>query len=147
MPERQEFPKQIPYEEGMQIPDGYTLEMRARRGLVIAGAVTFGTMYGLSLIGGVQSISDGNGDFGALVVPLVGPFIALATSDASIDGELGAVLVVDGIAQIGGALMLLGGLLSQKKVLIRNDLASEHVEIVPFATGRGDLGLGIRGTM
>ncbi|EYF08572.1 hypothetical protein [Chondromyces apiculatus] len=147
-----EGPKSIDYEEGMAIPEGYTLQTRMRRGLVIGGAVTFGTMYMISAL--IASVGDsaGTDELLPLYAPLAGPFISLGMihSSASRNDRLGGVsflMVMDGLAQIGGMAMLIGGIAAPKTVLMRNDVATLDVNVTPMPMGLGGMGLGVWGSM
>jgi hypothetical protein len=134
------------YEEGDQIPPGYHAETRARTGLVVGGAVTFGVLYLLSVLVGA-AISDVNkgtgssnsGDF--LFVPVAGPFLQMTRTDSS-SGNV--TLAIDGIAQAAGATMFVVGITSPKTVLVRNDLG--EVRIMPMKMGERGGGLGLVGT-
>lgn len=143
------------YQEGAPVPAGYHAEQRARRGLVIAGAVTFGSMYLLSAMvaaigadshemectygGTTPSCRDKGNPVAALWVPAIGPFIQMAKTDSS-TGNL--FLAIDGLAQTGGVVMAVYGLASPKTVLVRNDLGS--VRVVP-QVGKSSTGLALVG--
>src|SRR5688572_15787699 len=55
-------PKRMNYEEGQPIPPGYRVETRARRGLIIAGAVTFGVTYLLSAFAASIAVDGGGSE-------------------------------------------------------------------------------------
>jgi hypothetical protein len=135
------------YEEGQAVPEGYRVEERARRGLVIGGAVTFGVTYILSAMVGlmaesVDRASGGSGEsFLPLYIPLAGPFITVGTADAKGGGVF--VLMVDGLAQVAGAAMFIGGLAAPEKKLVRNDVA---LSVKPIVTG-DTVGLGVSGSL
>jgi len=116
-------------------PNGYHLETRVRKGLVIAGAVTFGTMYLTTVIGAAFANALGSSRASVAFVPIAGPFIALR----DVSDERGvALLVIDGVVQAAGATMLIVGLAAQKTVAVRND--SAKVEIMPVV-GPGSVGI------
>lgn len=132
-------PETMPCEDGYPIPDGYHPEKRVRKGLIIAGAVTFGVMYSMSAF----SAAKGDGDK-ALFVPVLGPFIQLGHLDSSpIAPYVGAILVADGVAQTVGVAMLIAGLASKKHVLVRQDVATTTVRITPLTMGYAGAGVGI----
>ena len=56
--------------------------------------------------------------YGAMYVPVVGPFIQMGS--ASPTEQL--ILAVDGVAQTAGLVMLVAGLFTTRTVLVRNDL-------------------------
>jgi hypothetical protein len=71
-------PEILAYDPTRPIPEGYVLRHRARRGLLISGSIVFGVGYGLSFLGAV-SPADKDIDGGWLLVPVVGPLIAMTT--------------------------------------------------------------------
>jgi hypothetical protein len=139
------------WSEGEPIPPGYHETTRIRKGLVIGGAVLFGTTYlftalGASVVEGCGN-SCGNSNVGSLFVPGVGPFIQMAQPG---NGALGNFwLAVDGIAQLGGITMFVVGLAAPKTVLIRNDLGSSSKKDFQLAlspiVGPGRQGMGLVG--
>lgn len=150
-------PGELPYEAGQPIPEGYHLSSRIHKGLVIAGAVTFGTFYLISA--GVaaaylddraqiaedapeSAVSDAEA-YAPLFVPLAGPFIALATVEPTATGTM--ALVLDGVAQSAGLAMLIAGLALRSEVLVRNDLGSVRWTLAPTAVAGRGAGLGIVG--
>lgn len=147
-------PEEMDYIEGMTIPPGYTRDSQIRKGLVIGGAVTFGTMWLLSVAVGAVAMeieeeddewggdSDGVSptDAGMLMIPVGGPFISIATYEASAGGAV--LLVIDGIAQAGGLAMLIVGLAAKKDVLVRT--GDVEMTVTPMV-GQGRTGLGVLG--
>jgi hypothetical protein len=137
-------PKKMGYEEGQPIPPGYHLETRARRGLIIAGAVTFGVTYLLSAFTASIAVdAGGDEEFGPLFIPVAGPFVTIGTAEAEGTGTF--ALVLDGVAQAGGVAMFIAGLATEEQYLLRNDVAS--VKVAPMMVGPNSFGLGIRGEM
>jgi hypothetical protein len=119
----------LPYKEGEPPPEGYYLAKQSRRGLTIAGAAVFGGAYGLSVIGALSVLTDSHGDDGyePLFIPIVGPFITMGTADnTELGGNgLGALFLLDGLAQTAGAVMFIIGMASDdKRVYKRNDTSS-----------------------
>lgn len=138
------------YEEGEPIPPGYHAETRIRSGLVVGGAVTFGVMYLISVLVGAamndaakaESAYGGGGTRGDfLFVPVLGPFLQMSKTSTS-SGNV--TLAIDGIAQAGGAVMLVVGVTSPRTVLVRNDLG--EIRITPMKVGERGTGLGLVGT-
>jgi hypothetical protein len=122
------------WQEGDPIPPGYGTTTTFHKGLVIAGAVTLGAMWVASIAAYAMLIEeddrvtfdDGSGNFvtieddaeerwAPLVVPVVGPFIAIGTSE---DTSAAPYLVIDGVAQVGGLTMLIVGLVMKKEKLV-----------------------------
>ena len=138
-------PRTIPFEEGGPVPQGYTLREKPRVGLVVGGAVALGVLYLTSLF--VYVIADaiscidgcGDNDLWPLAVPVVGPFVAIGTTDAERAGL--SFLILDGIGQTAGLTMLILGIVSKKKVWVRNDLGELRVSPIAFADGGRGLAL------
>src|SRR5262249_22310473 len=113
-------PATMPYEEGEPIPQGYSVKSRANRSLVIAGAITFGAPYIVSALVAATVISadsSSGSDLAPLLIPCVGPFVTIATARAEGAGTFW--LVLDGVAQTGGVVMFIAGMVAQEKYLQR----------------------------
>jgi hypothetical protein len=142
-PPLEEQPSELPYEEGDPIPEGYEPVTKMRKGLVIAGSVVFGSTYLISIITAAQvaDVAGTTEDVWPLFVPVVGPFIAMGTTHAWSDGEgsngLGAILLLDGIAQVGGAAMFIGGVASHTTVLKRTASSDVQVDLELRPNGVG----------
>ena len=123
-------PKRITqFDPNAPAPEGYTKVSQKRKGLIIGGAVTFGVTYGISLFVAainedVRSSDSSAEDLSSLAIPVAGPFLQLAKTDASI-GRLSLIQL--GLAQTLGAAMLIYGLTNPKTVLLRNDLVTMSV--------------------
>ncbi len=141
-------PPRKPYREGAPIPQGYHVEQRVRKGMVIAGAITLGIPYtiGLAAAGG----SNFRNESGWLALPALGPFITLGRRHADChtgskaasclgDVMLGFGLVLDGLAQTAGATLLLIGVSAPKTELVRNDVMS--LSVLPGRVGTSGYGL------
>ncbi|WP_437302531.1 hypothetical protein [Sorangium sp. So ce388] len=136
-------PKVLPWSEGEPVPLGYHREKRVRKGLVISGAIVFGTVYLFTAIGGADAVYRGSSGYAALFVPCAGPFLTLATTQQHSLERVG--LVVDGLVQITGAALLLPGLLVPKTVLVRHDVSKAFVLPAPMSFGPDSAGLGLVG--
>lgn len=139
-----DMPQELPYSEGDPVPYGYHPDTQIRKGLVIGGAVTLGSLYLLSA--SIASVADDvstTDEFTPLYFPVVGPFITIGTADAEGSGTF--ILLVDGVGQSAGLAMLIAGLASPRSVLVRNDLA--EVRLSPVIVGDGQLGIGLAGRM
>lgn len=133
------------YEEGAPIPVGYHPVNRTRTGLIVAGAVTFGSMYFITALvaaGNADAHSGGTNPAAALWIPGAGPFIQMTRTDSS---TAGVFLAVDGIAQVGGLAMLVVGLTSPRTVLVRNDLGKVEITPIPIVS-KDVMGAGVVGT-
>jgi hypothetical protein len=146
------MPDSVPYTGG-PVPTGYHVEERPRRGLVIAGTIVLAVPYGLGLaVAGGQNFPNSSG---WLIVPGVGPWLTLlsrhksggCTSDSSgfsncvdegLDDTTRTFLIIDGLMQTGGAVMLIAGLAAPKKVIARDFVGSLHFTPSPIGrTGYG----------
>jgi hypothetical protein len=133
------------WDDSQPIPPGYHAEEHARKGLVIGGAVLFGSMYLLSaLVAAVDSdaYQGQSNPAAALWVPAVGPFIQMGNTGSA---TAGVFLAIDGLAQIGGIAMFTIGLADPKTEMVRNDLGSIHVKLAPIIAS-GHEGMGLVGT-
>jgi hypothetical protein len=133
------------WEQGEPIPPGYHPRTRARTGMIVAGAVTFGTLYlftALVAAAGADSAQTNgtSNQYGALWVPGVGPFLQM-TNTSSATGNY--VLAIDGLAQCAGLAMLIYGISSPRTVLVRDDLAKPL--IMPMRIGQDGYGMGVLG--
>jgi hypothetical protein len=140
-------PKELTdWEEGDPIPQGYHRKTRTRTGLIVGGAITFGTLYLISAFtaaGSSDSTAPGQSNpDAALWVPGVGPFIQMM-STSSATGNL--ALAIDGAAQTAGLAMLIYGLTSPKTILIRDDLGDTRPMVLPMRMGQDGYGLGVIG--
>jgi hypothetical protein len=137
------------------IPPGYRLEERARRGPIIAGAIVLGVPYTLGLW--IAASSDFRNHSYWLVVPAIGPMLTFWTRDDACDEDrsdtqeaadcvgdafIGMFLVMDTLMQTAGGAVLLYGLTSSKKVLVRQ---GAQLTTGPRQIGSG-YGWGVSGT-
>ena len=128
------------YQEGDPIPPGYRESTRTRTGLVVGGAVLFGTLWMFSALGAAVS-SDTGTDASALYIPGVGPFLEMGKTTTATGNFFN---VVDGIGQCAGIAMLVYGLSSPRHVLVRNDLGKPTIIPMPFVAKEGG-GMGVVG--
>lgn len=136
------LPKRLPY-RGEQAIDGYVLDERRRWWMIIAG----GALFGIGYIAAVAAANehDFQSGLGFTAVPIAGPWIALATHDENCSDDIicatedrvEAPLVLGGIMQAAGAVLLPIGIMSIKQVWLRKDLA---VGLVPSRMGRNGYG-------
>lgn len=133
------------YQEGDPIPPGYRPVERVRKGLIIGGAVTFGSIYLINALVAAAASDAGDGnELAALWVPAIGPFIQMANTSSAVGNVF---LALDGIAQSAGLAMLIVGIASPKTILVRNDLGEIKPTIRPMPlVGQGMSGAGIVGT-
>jgi hypothetical protein len=117
---------------------------RSRKGLVIAGTVTFTTLYFFTAVAALMDADDGNSEAQALWIPVAGPFIQMSKTDGT-DDSLDVLLALDGLGQGAGLFMLIYGLASTKTVLVRNDIAKPTMKVIPTRTATSS-GLSLVGT-
>jgi hypothetical protein len=131
------------WQEGQPVPYGYHPETRARKGLVIPGAVIFGVAYLLStLVAAADNDTyDGANRYTALWVPVIGPFIQMGRS-TNTDGDM-QTFFLDGAAQTAGLTMLVLGLAFPRTILVRNDIGTISLLPTPMRLGRDGSGLGL----
>lgn len=126
-------PATLPYEDGESVPHGYQVKTRPVRSLVIAGAVTFGATYLVSLLTAATVLAANGADgkpLTPLFAPVVGPFITIGTVHA--DGAGSLWLVLDGLAQTAGAVMLVYGLAAEEKYLQRTPQTAAEALLHPM---------------
>jgi hypothetical protein len=154
-PPQQQRPPELAYTEGQAVPPGYRIVERSRKGLIIAGLVTTGVAWSFSVTAAVSADYEDNSGF--LLLPVLGPWLMLATGGAddppcSNDGDvefcssnagLRGVLVLDGLVQTAGAVMFVLGVANPVKRLVREDVS---LHVVPMKVGRDGSGLGVVGT-
>lgn len=138
-------------------------ENPARRRLLIAGAATLGGFWSASAITAsalamrrtqaeplcpaqglcMRMHAARSGSPATLLIPVVGPWIALDTMRHSTAGAVG--LTVLGIGQAIGVGMLIGGVTLPREVRVHKEHAIQ-MNAAPMVSGDG-LGLSIQGTM
>ena len=137
------------WQEGDPIPPGYHPTQRMRKGAVIAGAVTFGVLYFVSVlvaaVGTDYSNANHTGNSVAgLFVPVAGPFITMAQSSSA---TADVFLVLDGGAQAAGAILLAYGLTSPQTVLVHDANYSRPIVFPrPMLLGKDGAGFGLSGS-
>jgi hypothetical protein len=155
------WPSRLPFQEGDPVPPGYRVEHSQSTGLIVGGGAVLGVAYAASV---VAAMSDEKGA-GWLWLPVVGPFgsilaqdvhcEAAATSPESptvvVDATESArecskkvvstarrvtILLVDGLAQVAGGSLLVVGLSTRQRELVRD----KAVLVTPRLVG-GSYGL------
>lgn len=135
-------PRQIKdWNEGEPIPPGYHPVSRVRGGLIGGGAGLFGAFYLISAaVAAVDNdcaqISVCKNTLWPLWIPVAGPFIAVGTAAGSTSG--GFLLVLDGLAQAGGVIMIIAGAMG-RTILMRNDLGDAKSPL-EFKVGKSVVG-------
>ena len=133
--------REVPYEDGMQVPMGAYVETRPRVGLIVAGSIVFGVVYLLTALVGVAASST-DASYSMLLVPVVGPLIAAAGADE--DDAWGAAALVTGIQALGVTLFVLGFVVPRRVLVITaEDDSGPTIAITPMAVPDG-AGLSLR---
>jgi hypothetical protein len=130
------------------IPLGYHKEERARKGLIIGGAVMFGAMYLITaLSASVANDASGPGYSASwLYVPAIGPLFQMGQngSNGGATGTVDFLCILDSLVQIGGITMFAVGLAHPNTELVRNDFGfSLHLQPM---LGPNQQGMGLGGT-
>ena len=157
-------PVYLPYRMGRAILAGYQLEETRPTAPLVYGAVAVALPYVTGLgIGAAESFDNGSG---WLALPVLGPWAALgARSDpcAGIvdeqqpmapvdDSKVGrcvaeplvrGLLVLDGVLQAAGGVLLIVGASTKERRLVRADVA--RVVATPRLVGKRGLGVGVTG--
>ncbi len=151
-----------PYRAGQAVPPGYHVEEHGIKGLVIAGAITFGATYFMSL-----AVAPNRKYLNWLAVPLAGPYVAAERvedcgegyydevtgrwidppddSDCVYDADAtAAMLRLDGFAQATGVALFAVGMLVRRQSLVR-DPPPVALRVTPYRVGRNGYGLGVTG--
>lgn len=110
----------LPYQDGSRVPNGYRLRSSPRYGLLAGGIAMTSALWTISTIAAVvldeEATSEGDPNFDdmywPMFIPVVGPFVAIKTSDAS--GTGAAILALDGVVQTAGLAMMIAGLAAPK---------------------------------
>jgi hypothetical protein len=153
-------PLVLRYEPGSAPPPGYHFEENPRKGLIVAGALTFGVPYLISLTIGGASRHEADR---WLLLPVVGPVgtLTYGTRDCDRDRGLecaGNILIVVGLAfdlaaQTAGAILFTMGYVFPKKQWVSDvDVARGSTRpfawsILPRVDGAGRVGLTFMGTI
>jgi len=149
------------WESDKPVPRGYHVETKRRVGMIIGGAVITGVMWGFTALGAavyhagdtaVDNVGQSIGaksnvtNVTALYIPVAGPFVQVAITGGS-SFEKG-LLLVDGVIQLGGAAMLLYGILVPREYLASGEKAATNkgTFMVAPTLSRGQTGLGLVGT-
>jgi hypothetical protein len=137
-------PRFIDSDEGQEIPKGYHLRTKARRGLIGGGAGMLGGMYLISVIvgavgnaGHVRTVfgsGDGRDPWTPMYIPVIGPFVTMATASTDLDSGGTAFLGFDGVVQLGGAAMIVLGIALPTKQLVRDDASNASNASTPWFT-------------
>jgi hypothetical protein len=128
------------WDDSQPIPPGYHVSTHVRTGMIVGGAVLFGSLWLLSIltsaINADSNPGQSNGD-ASLYVPAVGPFLQMANTSSSTGNVF---LAVDGIGQCAGIAMFIYGIAAPRTTLVRNDLGFTQPLILPVRMGQDGYG-------
>lgn len=131
-----------PWEEGDEVPRGYRVEASSGGPGVtarIAGTWFFGISYAAAYATALAAPQDA----GAMFVPVAGPWLVLGDVE---DRGAKAALVIDGVLQGAGALLILGGIASTDRQLLREPEARTSPRLrVTASAVPGSYRLGLSG--
>jgi hypothetical protein len=108
--------------------------------MVVSGAVLLGISYLLSITWAATAVSDHNAELAPLFIPVVGPFMTIASADVFEGHDAakaigGAFLIVDGIVQVSGLSLLVIGVAARKAVAVpdppKSALSLDDVTVGP----------------
>jgi hypothetical protein len=127
------------YEEGAPLPRGYHVEISQSDGAATSrtlGWVSLGIGYGAAYAAALSV----PGELSALYVPVVGPWIEVADRSQRLRG----LIAVDGLLQIVGAGLVVGGMVASGRELVRDDFTVK-LDVGPTLLGRDGYGIGALG--
>ena len=148
--QREPPPDVLPYDPSRPIPPGYELQNQLRVGYVISGSIVGGIGYGLSA---VVALSGNPTDFqrGWLMVPVLGPFISMATQTETCErgypvpeqcgknsGTVLGLAILGTMQVVGGALFAYGELSRKPRLVLKQEFS---LHLTPGAIGQGGYGL------
>ena len=146
----------LPYRDGKPIPPGYSIDTVPLKGMIAGGASLAAGLHLVSMIaavaldaeadevivdeqGGTRTDPEFSDRYTPLFIPLVGPFIAVKTADSFGTGR--AILIMNGVGQVTGAALMIAGLVTTKKELVRDE-APISFNVAPMvADGGGGVSL------
>jgi hypothetical protein len=129
------------YPKGTTIPPGYRVELSTADGGAITrtiGWISLGVGYGIAYASALAL----PGAESWLYAPVVGPWVVVAKPDQSLRG----LIAVDGLLQTVGAGLVIGGIATGGKQLVRDEGVLAHLLLTPGPMGgRDGYGLWARG--
>jgi hypothetical protein len=133
------WPRKIPYDEDRSAPFGYREGTEPRRGMWVTGLSIFASTYGLSALIGGAIVAEEEEAGGWLLLPVIGP-MGFAAQDGLDDADdrrgFAAMTLLSG-AQAAGLTLLIVGLATERKVFLRNDVASSGLSLTIAPTPSG----------
>lgn len=141
---------------------GYEIEEHTPATPIVVGSLLLAVPYATGLgIAAAEGFANGSG---WLAVPALGPWLALAGRENPCDSAKDAqefnsdvgncvaepfvrgMLVLDGVLQATGAVVLIVGASSSEKRVVPRDSGAPRVVAMPSPIGRNGYGLGVLGS-
>lgn len=123
--------EELPYADGQPVPPCFRVHERIRWRPTIGGIVLLSTTHSITAVTAATTWSWGAGSgVAALLVPVAGPFIALGTIEGATEGFgwiIGIPMIVDGLAQTAGVILIVVGASTTQPVLMRTDVGASEV--------------------
>jgi hypothetical protein len=146
----------LPYRDGKPVPPGYSIDTVPLKGMIAGGASLAAGLHLVSMIaaialdaeadeiivdeqGGARTDPEFSDRYTPLFIPLVGPFITVKTADSTGTGR--AILIMNGVGQVTGAALMIAGLVTTKKELVRDDAPMSFTVAPMVADGGGGISL------
>ncbi len=142
------LPLEMKYDPDKGVPPGYRLTERRRTSVAVAGGSIFGGLWIASAIAGGVMEDGGryNGRHGwPMYIPVLGPFITIASYEASAGGA--TPLAFLGLGQAAGVATFIYGMVSREKILKYQFAETTGLQISPVAAPLENGGYaGLQGT-
>ena len=153
-------PMHVPPTRDQGVPPGYELEEHTPSTPIVVGSVMMGVPYATGL--GIAAAEDFANSSGWLAVPVLGPWLTLASRDnpcetakdaQEFNSDVGhcvaepfvrGMLVLDGVLQATGAVVLIVGASSSEKRIVKKQ--EPRVVAMPAPVGRTGYGVGLLGS-
>jgi hypothetical protein len=124
-PQVRTLPDELPHRQGGMIEEGYHVEKKIRRGLVVGGVlIAAGPHQITSIITTIALDRNAHEDTAINYIPVAGPLVTVARWDYSLnDGWLQVaafILVLDSLAQAAGLAMMSAALANPKLVQVKD---------------------------
>lgn len=131
-----------PWEEGDDVPRGYRVEA-STEGPGVTARIAGLWFFGISYAGAYATALAAPQEVGALFVPVAGPWLVLGDVE---DRGAKAALVLDGVLQAAGALLVIGGIAGTERQLVREPEARTTPSFrVTAAAAPGSYRIGLTG--
>jgi hypothetical protein len=143
------------------LPPGYHVEEREPSALIPIGGLVLTITYGPAAMAGVSAFYGSSSSCPSdrlLVLPVIGPFAALAGRDDRVgsrcddpEGAVKGIYGMDGVAQLLGGIFLVAGLSMPEYAVVKDAQAQDAtsrgatLRLVPWNAGRSAAGVNLVG--